>query len=137
MKPEPVKVSKSVLSFSDGYWEWFIHKDKPDYKITGKYLFFCEDREALRKIAIEELESNNFHHAKVNMEGRKKGTDYVLCLYYKDDSRKSELADKYKGQAEIKYRYWKSDEDTLKGNYSEEFLSKMSPEERKKWTREE
>ena len=137
MNAEPIKVSENVLSFSDGYWGWFIHKDKPDYEITGKYLFFCEDREALRKIAIGELENNNFHHAKVNMEGKKRGTDYVLCLYYKDDSRKKELADKYKGQADIKYRYWKSDEDTIKGNYSDEFLSKIPPEERKKWTKEE
>ena len=87
MSTKPIKVSASVLSFSDGYWEWFIRKDKPDYEITGKYLFFCEDREALRKIAIEELENNTFHHAKVNMEGKKNGRDYVLCLYYKDDSR--------------------------------------------------
>lgn len=56
MGTESIKVSENVLSFSDGYWEWFIHKDKPDYEITGKYLFFCEDREALRKIAIEELD---------------------------------------------------------------------------------
>src|SRR3989344_5323205 len=117
MSTEQIKVSKSVLSLSDGYWEWFIHKDKPDYEITGKYLFFCEDRKTLRIIAIEELENNNLHHAKVNMEGKKKGTDYVLCLYYKDDSREKELADKYKGQSDIKYRYWKSDKDTIKGNY--------------------
>lgn len=85
----------------------------------------------MRKIAIEEIENNGFHHVKVNMEGKKQGIDYVLCLYYKDDSRKRELADKYKGQSDVKYRYWKSDEDTLKGNYSEEFLSKKSPEGKK------
>jgi len=58
----------------------------------------------------------------------------VLCLYYTDGSRKQELAQKYKGNLKIRYRYWKSDVDTLKGKYSEEFLSKLSPEEKKKWT---
>ena len=135
MNGKPIKVSKSVLSFLDIYWEWFFHKDKFGYEITGKYLFFCENRDVLKKIAVEEIENNGFHHAKVNMKGKKQGTDYVLCLYYKDDSRKKELAKKYEDQLKVKSRYWKSDEDTLKGNYSEEFLSKMSPEERKKWTR--
>ncbi len=51
MNVKPMKVSKRVLSFTDEYWEWFLHKNKPDYEITGKYLFFCEDREVLRKIA--------------------------------------------------------------------------------------
>ena len=135
MNPGHKEVSKNVLSFEDGYWEWFFHKEEPHYEITGKYLFFCEDREILRKIAIDEIENNGFHHAKVNMEGKKHGEDYVLCLYYKDDSRKKELADKYKSRSEVKYRYWKTDESTIKGDYSEEFLSKLSPEERKKWTR--
>lgn len=135
MNIKSIKVSKSVLSFTDGHWEWFMHKDKPCYEIVGKYLFFCEDREILKKIAIEEIENNKFHHAKINMEGKKRGTDYVLCLYYKDDSRKIELAEKYKGIPELKYRHWKSDEDTLKGNYSDEFLNKLSPKERRQWTR--
>lgn len=135
MDIKPIRVSKTVLSFADGYWEWFMHKDKPNYKTTGKYLFFCEDREILKKIAIEEIEDNGFHHAKVNIEGKKQGTDYVLCLYYKNDSRKKELAEKYKDRPEVKYRSWKSDENTLKGNYSDEFLNRLSPEDRKKWTR--
>ena len=48
MDVKPKKVSKNVLSFTDEYWEWFMHKDKPKYKITGKYLFFCEDRKVLK-----------------------------------------------------------------------------------------
>lgn len=128
-------VSKNVLSFTDEYWELFLHKDKPNYIIKGKYLFFCENRKVLKKIAIEEIEDNGFHHAKVNMEGKKHGIDYVLCLYYKDDTRKKELAEKYKDQSKVKYRYWKSDEDTLKGDYSKIFLNKLSTEERKSWTR--
>ncbi|MHA1739399.1 MAG: hypothetical protein ACTSWD_12485 [Candidatus Heimdallarchaeota archaeon] len=137
MDIKPIKISKDVLSFTDGYWEYFIHKQKPNYKITGKYLFFCKDREVLRQIAIDEIENNGFHHAKVNIEDKKQGEDYVLCLYYEDDSRKLEMAEKYKDESEVKYRYWKSDEDTLKGKYSDEFLNQLSPEERKKWTKSE
>jgi len=48
-----------------------------------------------------------------------------LCLYYKNDSRKQELAEKYQEKNGIKYRYWKSDEDTLKGKYSKRFLEEM------------
>ena len=88
-------------------------------------------------VAIDEIENDGFHHAKVNMEDKKQGEDYVLCLYYEDDSRKREMAEKYKDESEVKYRYWKSDEDTFKGKYSDEFLNQLSPEERKKWTKSE
>jgi hypothetical protein len=131
---EPVKVSTNVVSFNDGYWQWFFRIQRPDYQITGKYLFFSTDREKLVKIAIEELENNGFHEAKINMEGKKFGREYVLCLYYKDNSRKHELAKKYSNASGIKYRYWKSDIDTLSGKYSEEFLSRLSPEQRKRFT---
>jgi hypothetical protein len=51
----------------------------------------------------------------------KKGPDYVLCLYCKDESRKNELAEKYTGFPGVKYRYWKSDADTRSGIYSEKY----------------
>jgi hypothetical protein len=81
--------------------------------------------------AVEELETGGFHQAKTHMAGVTPPTgEYVLCLYYKDDSRKDELATKYRNRSELKYRYWKSDEDTLTGKYSKEFLDKLSPAER-------
>ena len=118
------KVSKNVFSYTDYYWERFRHSKNPEYQITGKYLFFSENRELLKQIAIDEIKNNNFHSAKINLEGRNIG-EYVLCLYYKDDSRKYELASKYRDRPNLKYRYWKSDEDTLKGKYSKEFLEKL------------
>jgi hypothetical protein len=63
-------------------------------------------------------------------------TEHVLCLYYKDDSRKHELAERNKQEYGVKYRYWKSDEATLKGQYSQEFLSKLSKSEREQFTSE-
>jgi hypothetical protein len=115
----------------DGYWIWLFSEEKPNYKITGKYLFFCEDKDKLIEIATNEIENHDFHEAKVNetlLEGQ---TEHVLCLYYEDDSRKHELADRNKQEYGVEYRYWKSDEATLKGQYSKEFLSKLPEPERK------
>jgi hypothetical protein len=128
------RVSKDIRTLSDGHWEWFLGTEEPPYEITGKYLFFSVDRELLVKIAVEELESGNFHHAKIPMVGKNVSPEYVLCLYYKDDSRKHELASKYRNLEGVRYRYWKSDEATRKGEYSEQFLQSLTPEERKLFT---
>ena len=122
-------LSTNVISSCDGYWEWFERSDAPvvPYEITGKYLFFSVNRDLLIEIAINELENNGFHHAKTPMSGIPPASgEYVLCLYYKNDSRKYELAEKYRGKSELKYRYWKSDNDTLAGKYSKQFLDKLS-----------
>lgn len=123
-------VGKGVISITDGYWEWFRRTDPPPYEITGKYLFFSADRDLLVKIAIEELESGAFYHAKIPVAGKNISQEYVLCLYYKDDSKKHELARKYRNQESLRYRYWKSNKATLKGEYSEQFLQSLTPEER-------
>jgi hypothetical protein len=31
----------------DGYWDRFLSDSEPNYVITGKYLFFSDDREKL------------------------------------------------------------------------------------------
>jgi len=124
-------VSENVNCFCDGYWERFERNELPPYEISGKYLFFSTEREALVKIAVGALECGGFHHAKIQMEGKTHSPDYVLCLYYKDDSRKHELARRYCNQQNVRYRYWKSDEDTHRGKYSEQFLKGLSPIARK------
>ena len=119
----------------NGFWIWVRSPDKPDYKITGKYLFFSEERERLLEIAKNEILNHGFHRAKVNSRLLGKSTEHVLCLYYKDDSRKSELAERQKLEyPDVNYRYWKSDEATLKGEYSKEFLRKLSKDQRKYFT---
>jgi len=110
---------------NDGYWEHYLAAENPPYEIRGKYLFFSEDRERLVRIAIEELTNGGFHLAKTHLPGRNLNAEYVLCLYYSDDSRKHELAAKYKTQPGLKYRYWKSDAATHAGSYSEEFLDQL------------
>jgi len=115
----------------DGYWIWLSSENEPDYEITGKYLFFDPNRQKLLSIAHKEISEHGFHRAKVNenlLEGR---TEYVLCLYYKDDSRKHELTQRNKEQYGVKYRYWKSDEATLRGEYSKEFLESLNESNRR------
>lgn len=114
----------------DGYWIWIISKEKPDYKITGKYLFFSSNKDELIEIASKEIEKHGFHRAKVNMRLSKGQTEHVLCLYYSDDSRRLELAERNKAEYRVKYRHWKSDEATMRGKYSEEFLGKLSKADR-------
>ena len=134
-KKKKTKVlSTNVISSCDGYWEWFDRSDMPTvpYEITGKYLFFSLNRELLIEIAINELENGGFHHAKTHMEGvTHPSGEYVLCLYYKDDSRKHELAEKYRDRSELKYRYWKSEIETLAGKYSKQFLDELSSNDQK------
>jgi hypothetical protein len=120
----------------NGYWIWLLSEGKPSYTITGKYLFFNEDKDKLIGIATNEIENYGFHRAKVNMNLLEGQTEHVLCLYYKDDSRKNELADRNKQEYGVKYRCWKSDEATLEGQYSKEFLSKLQESERKHFTSE-
>jgi len=124
------------LTINDsGYWIYVESEEKPSYVITGKYLFFSENQDRLIEIATNEILNNGFHVAKVNRRLLGSNTEYVLCLYYQDDSRKYELADRHSEQySDIKYRYWKSDEDTIKGKYSEEFLSKLDRADKQHFT---
>ena len=120
----------------NGYWIWLLNEEKPNYEITGKYLFFSSDQAKLIEIATNEIEKYGFHRAKVNMNLLKGQTEHVLCLYYKDDSRKYELAERNKREYGAKYRYWKSDEATLRGQYSTEFLEKLSKSDRRYLTKD-
>jgi hypothetical protein len=95
---------------------------KEQEEITGKYLFFSSDRSRLLEVAREELLEHGFPYAKVPLEGHRIGEEWVLCLYFKDDSRKLELEKRYPPSSGVRYRYWKSDEATLAGQYSEKFL---------------
>lgn len=107
-----------------------MKEEKSSYKIFGKYLFFNEIKERLIEIAKKEIENHDFHVAKVSNKLLGGNTDYVLCLYFNDDSRKYELAERNKREYGVKYRYWKSDAATRRGEYSQEFLSKLPEDER-------
>ena len=111
----------------DDYWIRFGNP-KQSYSFTGnlsgKYLFFCENRDRLCELAKNEIKNNNFEVAKVSKHAN--NGDYVLCLYWHDDSRKRELHDKYMRDTDLKYRWWKSNSDTRNGKYSQQYLRNRS-----------
>ena len=127
---EAEMISKKVAKTDEiNDWYWYFNVLAKKVKVLGKYLFFSKSRAVLETVIIEEMENGGFWRAKINTDKHKIGDEHVLCLYYTDDSRKYELANKYKNTPELKYRYWKSDEDTLKGKYSKEFVSKAPAQE--------
>ena len=103
-------------------WIWFRNTKISDKGITGKYLFFSNNRRRLIHLARRILKEKSLPSAKINIKNEGKG--FVLCVY---DTR-PKLKDKLKEYAdfkEIHYRYWKSDKDTIEGRYSNEFLNNL------------
>jgi hypothetical protein len=137
LKFSDYKISENILKIPKNGWYYYRYiyksKDKSE-KSLGKYLFFSKNFDILEKIAIDELENNGFNSAKINGEENKKGSEFVLCIYYANDSRKDELTEKYRTQPEVRCGFWKSNKDTSNGKYSEKFLENLSLEERSKWT---
>ena len=43
---------------SDGFWLYLISEEKPNYEITGKYLFFSPDIDKLIEIANNEIKKH-------------------------------------------------------------------------------
>ena len=84
-------------------------------------------------IARHEIEAQGFHRAKISANPPNPGAEHVLCLYYADDSRRDELADRNRLQHGCKYRYWKAGADTYAGRYSPTFLSQLSPTQRSRF----
>lgn len=90
--------------------------------IKGKYLFFSPSYHYLIKIATQEIENYSFHVSKVSSPDIKTGNEYVLCLYWSDDSRVEELKNRYADEHMLVFAGWKSDEDTFNKVYSDKFL---------------
>jgi hypothetical protein len=88
----------------DRHWIRFVHpKQSSSFTgdLAGKYLFFCKEQNSLIDIAKTELTEHGFEIAKVSTTN--KSGDYVLCLYWHDDSRKRELFERYKNEEHLKY----------------------------------
>ncbi len=119
---------KTGLEIVDStYWKWIVNHDYPEDKLTlfkeevnkdhhgtiGKYLFFSKDRNELIELAKKLLKEYDLYHAKTPASLREGYTEYVLCVYDIAPNLTEEMK-QYKTET-IKYRYWKSDEDTMKG----------------------
>lgn len=89
--------------------------------LTGKYLFFSPNLRTLLEVAEQELRQHDFHVSKVSPKPNHLGV-HALCLYHSDDSRRKELAGRWREQyysRGVQYRYWKTNEAALAGQYSE------------------
>ena len=104
-------------------WEWFDSGECKRGGNTGKFLIFSLERDVLCRIAKDEVSNGGFNRAKVILEEGKIGTDYVLCLYARDNSRLDNMRKKYGQRADIRFKNWKSDEDTRAGKYSPQFVA--------------
>lgn len=116
-------MTKKLITHNDGWWIRFNDPKQSSSHTgdqTGKYLFFCENQETLLKLCEYEITKHGFIYAKVSTTAA--NGDYVCCLYWINDSRKYELARRYRHRQDIKYRYWKSNADTLAGKYSQKYL---------------
>jgi len=97
---------------------------KPNHGSLGKYLFFSDNKQALIDLAEKILIKYSLYNAKVPLTNNPQpssGFGFVLCVYDSESTLKKELK-QYADSKTIHYRYWKSDEKTLKGEYSTEFL---------------
>ena len=100
----------TVLCIPGILWEWFERPPVDVDALIGKYMFFSKDRDLLRQIAIEELQTGDFRRAKTHRAGvkpRSLSGEYVLYLYYTDNSRMRELAKKYRYRPGISHCCWK------------------------------
>ena len=115
-------IEKMIKTSTDRFWIRFgPEKQSSSFtgNLAGKYLFFSSSRKLLISVAKYEIEDHNFEVAKVSVSPRH--DEHVLCLYWKDQSRKYELARRYENVEGIKYRYWKSNSDTREGIYSKQY----------------
>ena len=109
----------------DNYWIRFGKREQSSSfsgTLAGKYLIFSKNQKLLLDICETEIKQHRFEVAKVSVIPRH--NEYVCCLYWDSDERKFELAQRYKNNPELKYRYWKSNADTRAGKYSDKFLNK-------------
>ena len=118
----PTLTKGSSTTIRDKWWTWIIgsghDRNEP---VAGKFLFFSADRDRLLEIARAEVETGLFPRAKVRSKQARIGSDYVLCLLAKNRKRAKYLATKYPDSDGVKFRFWKSEADTLAGVYSDQY----------------
>jgi hypothetical protein len=93
-----------------------------DFYVIVKYLFFSDDKALLQKTGEEILLEHGMPHMKISADknaGADKGFGYVLCIYSKDSNLKDGL--KQKEVPGLNYRFFKTDDATRAGIYSDKY----------------
>ena len=104
-------MTEDIKQLKNDYWHYFF-RTKDTNGIMGKYLFFSNYKNTLEVIAKNEINNHRFNIGKISVNAR--NGSHVLCLYWFDDTRKNELAERYMSYPNIQYRFWKTDEQTRK-----------------------
>lgn len=112
-----------------GYWTYIINDAIDGSPITGKYLFFSENRDLLIDLAKKILTKYGLIQAKVPIEGKNIGKDYVLCVYDESPRYKNEMKKYQDSVISCPNNNWKSDMKTLAGVYSNKFLEEKKLDE--------
>ena len=107
-------------------WFWVKNDDSNQNRneITGKYLFFSDNKNELIELAENILEKYSLLVAKTpssDIPNNSNGFGFVLCVYDTENRYCNEL--KKLETNTISFRYWKSDNATRAGKYSKQFVS--------------
>lgn len=114
-----------------GGWVWYrngsedVEHDLPASEANeeshGKYLFFAPgDARELEDIVVEQFQQRPFNAAKLPTKPAKQ-EDWVLCLYQGDNRYWFKLRDAYNDPPRVRFRGFKTNEATRRGEYSERF----------------
>lgn len=107
-------------------WLYLINGNSRNKDITGKYLFFSDNKQELIELGKLLLEEFDLFTAKVptsDTPNNSKGFGFVLCVYAKDSTLFK--MKKYSTET-ISYRGFKSNWKTQQGIYSTEYLKSKS-----------
>lgn len=106
------------------YWilTWNKDSDVKPNDVIGKYLFFSDDKSVLQKVGEDILREYNLPSMKISTgknSNAESGFGYVLCIYTDNFSLKDIL--KNKEVPGLNYRYFKTDDATRAGKYSNQY----------------
>ncbi|MBX0303720.1 hypothetical protein [Haloarcula salinisoli] len=98
-----------------------VPESEADESDHGKYLFFApEDARRLENIVVEQFQRRPFRAAKLPTKPAKQ-EDWVLCLYQGDNRYWYELREEYRDPPTVRFRGFKTDNATRRGEYSDRF----------------
>ncbi len=87
-----------TLSINDGWLKIKAPNTKNYSQISGRYMFYSPNREALIKVALQVMKELDLHSAKIPSDGHTIWKDAVLCIYdeknrFQDKTRQNEKLD--------------------------------------------
>lgn len=128
---EQSELPEGIGRITVGGWVWYrsgaddVEHDRAESEADtfehGKYLFFApDDPRVLEDIMLEQFQMRPFRSAKLpTIPGKRE--DWVLCLYQDDNRYWYDLREAYHNPPRVRFRGFKTDAATRRGEYSEQF----------------